>query len=408
MKAVDPQVATLRLPEGAQGSLGTARREPWMNRRDCLLALSTLFATMPARTQPLGVQRRALRFPADFGSHPDTRIEWWYLTGALSPASSDPSTPSYGFQLTFFRVRTAVSDQHPSRFAAKQLLMAHAALTDLKAGRLRHGQRVARTGFGLAEVAEQDTDMNLHGWRLKRNRVSNSYRAELQSDAARFALALDLRTTQGLLLQGQAGYSRKGPELDAASHYYSEPQLAAQGLLTLDGQSQPVHGKAWLDHEWSNHLLGNDAVGWDWTGINLVDGGALTVFRLRRADASVYWAGGSYRAPGQAVRVFLPSDVRMTAGRVWVSPRTGGRYPVAWRINTPAGAFELRSLLDDQELDARSSTGNVYWEGISELLDASGRRIGLGYLEMTGYAGALRLGQLPVDKQAIQDTASPR
>ena len=44
-----------------------------------------------------------------------------------------------------------------------------------------------------------------------------------------------------------------------------------------------------------------------------------------------------------------------------------------------------------QELDARVSIGTIYWEGLSELRDAQGRRIGLGYLEMTGYASRLRL-----------------
>jgi predicted secreted hydrolase len=64
---------------------------------------------------------------------------------------------------------------------------------------------------------------------------------------------------------------------------------------------------------------------------------------------------------------------------------------VQWRIDTPAGRFVVRSLLDDQELDSRGSTGAVYWEGLSELLDEQGRRVGRGYLEMTGYAARLRL-----------------
>ena len=49
------------------------------------------------------------------------------------------------------------------------------------------------------------------------------------------------------------------------------------------------------------------------------------------------------------------------------------------------------ALLDDQELDSRGSTGGVYWEGVSDLLDAQGRRVGRGYLEMTGYAAPLKL-----------------
>jgi predicted secreted hydrolase len=64
---------------------------------------------------------------------------------------------------------------------------------------------------------------------------------------------------------------------------------------------------------------------------------------------------------------------------------------VQWQLETPAGRFVVRALQDEQELDSRGSTGAIYWEGLSELLDARGRRVGLGYLEMTGYAAALKL-----------------
>ena len=57
----------------------------------------------------------------------------------------------------------------------------------------------------------------------------------------------------------------------------------------------------------------------------------------------------------------------------------------------PAGRYTVRAVVDSQELDSRTSTGTVYWEGLSELLDGTGRRVGLGYLEMTGYAGKLSL-----------------
>ena len=127
-------------------------------------------------------------------------------------------------------------------------------------------------------------------------------------------------------------------------------------------------------------------------GFNLFDGSALTAFVLRRADGSVVWAGGSHRPAGGAVRAFAPGEVVFTPQRLWASPATGGRYPVEWAISTPAGRHTLRALLDAQELDSRASAGTVYWEGLAELLGPGGARVGLGYLEMTGRAGPLRLG----------------
>jgi predicted secreted hydrolase len=341
-----------------------------------------------AAAATLGVRPRALSFPADHGAHPDTRIEWWYATGALSGSGR-----LYGFQVTFFRSRTPVPAGHPSRFAARQLVFAHVALTDLQARRLRHDQRLARVGFGIAAAAEGDTNVTLQGWSLRREGPASHavYHARAMSEAASFGLDLTLATTQPVLLQGDAGYSRKGPRPEQASHYYSQPQLAVQSTVTLDGERLPVQGRAWLDHEWSEELLDPEAVGWDWIGMNLDDGSALTAFRLRRADGRALWAGGSFRAPGGAARVFAPGEVVFAPGRTWTSPSSRARYPVEWRIHTPSGRYAVRALLDAQELDSRSSTGSIYWEGLSELQDEGGRRLGMGYLEMTGYAGALRL-----------------
>ncbi|MBA3597627.1 MAG: carotenoid 1,2-hydratase [Methylibium sp.] len=331
-----------------------------------------------------------IRLPRDFGSHPEYRTEWWYVTGALDvPGSVEP----FGFQLTFFRSRTDLAPGHPSRFAAHQLLFAHAALTDPQQRRLRHDQRIARAGFGIAEASTTDTAVTLRGWQLDRHGPvgSHHYRARLDAPSQGFAFDLRFDATQPVLLQGDAGYSRKGPEPSQASYYLSEPQLAVSGTLRLDGRALRVAGRAWLDHEWSEALLHPDAVGWDWIGMNLDDGGALTAFRLRRRDGSTLWAGGSFRAPGGTAQSFASNAVRFEPLRTWVSPATRATYPVAWRIETPAGRFEVRARLDAQELDSRGSTGAVYWEGLSDLIDASGKRVGRGYLEMTGYTAALRL-----------------
>jgi predicted secreted hydrolase len=353
-----------------------------------LLAASALPASRAIATPPQGVHPRALSFPADFGSHPDTRTEWWYVTGSLQSGDR-----LHGFQITFFRSRTDVTDT-PSRFSARQLVFAHAAVSDLPQHRLRHDQRIAREGFGIAEAAGDDTAVVLRDWTLRRDGplAQSVYRAHAASESGGFAFELTLAATQPPLLQGEAGFSRKGPRPDEASHYYSEPQLAVSGRLTLDGHALPVTGRAWLDHEWSDTLLDPQAVGWDWTGMNLDDGSALTAFRLRRADGSALWAGGSLRAAGSAVvRVFGPDEVRFVPGRAWTSAASRATYPVEWQLETPAGRHRIVALLDNQELDSRGSTGSVYWEGLSDLRDERGQRVGRGYLEMTGYAGKMSL-----------------
>ena len=107
---------------------------------------------------------------------------------------------------------------------------------------------------------------------------------------------------------------------------------------------------------------------------------------------SAVWAGGSFRAAGQGqpARIFAAGEVQFSALAFWSSPATRARYPVRWRVQTPAGEFEVQALVDAQELDSRSSTGTVYWEGLSELR-RNGQRVGAGYLEMTGYVAPLQL-----------------
>ncbi len=344
-----------------------------------------------------GIAPEPLRFPADFGAHPGLRTEWWYITGNLQAAGQ-----RWGFQVTFFRSATGIvappsSAGASSRFAPSQLVFAHAAVTDLAEHRLRHDQRIARSGFGLAEAEVGDTRVAIRDWRLERLELPGSssgsrYETRVASDSAGFAFALRFESTQPLLLQGVAGVSHKGPAAADISRYYSEPQLAASGTLTLDGRSHAVTGRAWLDHEWSDAYLPSGAVGWDWIGMNLDDGSALMAFRMRRADGTSLWAGGSFRRAGTTAGVdFAASGVTFTPGRLWESPASRARYPVEWRIDTPAGRYTVRALLDAQELDSRGSTGAIYWEGLCELLDAGGRRVGSGYLEMTGYASRLRL-----------------
>jgi predicted secreted hydrolase len=345
-----------------------------------LFALSA-FAAPPQFAQV--TPDKPIAFPHDFGAHPDFRTEWWYATGWLDT----PDGKSIGFQITFFRSATEHDRDNPSRFAPKQLIIAHAALSDPTVGKLLHDQKSAREGFALAYAKEGNTDVKLDDWRLVRD---DDGRYQVSVPAREFTLALTLTPSQPPMLQGENGFSRKGPKPEQASYYYSEPQLQVTGTISRDGKPITVAGSAWLDHEWSTSVLDPDAAGWDWIGANLADGSALMAFQIRSKDGDKLWAHATLRDASGRITQFNPQDVRFSPIRNWRSPRTHAAYPVETRLQTGDIAWHVIPLQDDQELDSRQSTGAVYWEGAVTIM-RDGKAAGRGYLEMTGYVKPLKL-----------------
>ncbi|HKU86173.1 MAG TPA: carotenoid 1,2-hydratase [Casimicrobiaceae bacterium] len=344
-----------------------------------------LFLALPARSDVryADVQRgTTLTFPADEGAHPRFRTEWWYVTGWLEDETARP----LGFQVTFFRSRPGVAEASESRFAPKQLLFAHAALADPEVSHLIVDQRAGREGFGLASAARDRTDVRIGDWSL----VQNGARYAARIVARDFTLDLAFVASVPILLQGDDGVSRKGPDPLDASYYYSRPHLQVDGTVLSGARTRRVTGSAWLDHEWSSRYLTRSGVGWDWIGINLDDGGSLMAFRIRDARGETQWAGGTHRDAHGARRTFAPAEIAFLPQRRWRSPRTGIEYPVSFEVRAGDVSLLLEPLFPDQELDARAGVGAVYWEGAVRATGAGGLA-GRGYLELTGYAGALRI-----------------
>ncbi len=331
---------------------------------------------------PAVVDGGNLTFPEDTGAHPDYRTEWWYVTGWVK----DEAGVERGFQITFFRVRTLIGEDNPSIHAPRQLIFAHAAVADRAEGRLLHAERIERAVEPLAGAESGRTRAWIRDWTL----ALDGERYHARVETADFGFDFEFVADGPPVPNGRDGFSQKAPDRINASYYYSRPQLAVSGSLRVRGETRRVSGHAWLDHEWSSQTLPEDAQGWDWIGINLHDGGALMAFRMRDREGAALWAAGTHRDPLGNVRTFSPDEVRFTPRRQWRSARTGSDYPVEWDIDIAGRRLQLRPMMDDQELDSRSSTGAVYWEGAVRLFEA-GVEVGQGYLEMTGYVDRLRM-----------------
>ncbi|HTT04044.1 MAG TPA: carotenoid 1,2-hydratase [Steroidobacteraceae bacterium] len=367
----------------------------------CLAAGTASTEDTPATAGAAVLPGATLQFPRDYGSHPQFGIEWWYITGWLRDARGQP----FGFQVTFFRVHRPLDAPNPSAFAPDQILIAHVAISDPRRGRLWQQQRVRRAGLGLVQAAVGDTSVVMDDWSLQRHSrgAQSIYQASVAAED--FALQLTLTDERAPLLNGVHGFSQKGPALRSASYYYSEPHLQVRGSLVLGSRRDSVTGEAWLDHEWASEYLDPRAEGWDWVGLNLGNGASLMAFEIRDRQGHDYWGGGTLRDAQGQVQILSASQVQFTPLRRWRSPRSGVSYPVAERVRAGQRQFIVQPLMDDQEFDARMSSGAYYWEGaVTVSLPAPepilGPRtgqgqpaapVGRGYLELTGYDRPLSL-----------------
>jgi predicted secreted hydrolase len=315
---------------------------------------------------------RAFTFPADHGAHRDYRIEWWYVTANLTDATG----VAWGVQWTLFR-QALLPGPQASGWADTQVWMGHAAVT--RADLHRSSERLARGGIGQAGVAASPLHAWIDAWDLRGDQnMSAMTVAPLQLTAAGENFSYDLRldATQPLVLQGNAGYSRKS-ERGQASYYYSQPYFKATGAITLDNTTVQMTGNAWMDREWSSQPLASDQTGWDWFSLHLDGGDKLMLYRLRQTDGRHHLAGNWITAGGISQELDAPSITMTPTARSSVA---GREMPTGWHIEIPTRKLAIETVA----LNPQSWMGTrfPYWEGPIRIGGSHG---GVGYLEMTGY-----------------------
>jgi predicted secreted hydrolase len=315
---------------------------------------------------------KTFAFPADHGPHPDYRIEWWYVTANLK----DSAGVAYGVQWTLFRQAMSAGAQREG-WANQQIWMGHAAVT--RADIHRTSEAFARGGVGQAGVEAKPFLAWIDSWQMRGLDPmvdADIAPLELNASGADFSYALRLDTDRPLVLQGDAGYSRKS-ERGQASYYFSQPYFKASGSITIDDKPVQVSGQAWMDREWSSQPLASDQTGWDWFSLHLNGNEKLMLFRLRQTGGHDYLSGNWIEPDGHS-REIASSDIRMTpTASIEIEQRL---VPVAWNIEIPARGLKIACI----PLNARSWMGTSfpYWEGP---ISFGGSHTGVGYLEMTGY-----------------------
>jgi predicted secreted hydrolase len=310
----------------------------------------------------------------------------------------------FGYELTFFRIGLKPGDPQPkpglSRWRGHELFPAHFAITDIDGQTFFHEQRMAREALGMGSAATQRLEVKSGPWEVRGTPLGltgmerMTLHASVEGERGKEALELTQVPLKVPAVHGEGGVSRKAACASCTSHYYSFSRLQTAGTLVFDGRRYAVSGTSWMDHEFGSGELQRDQAGWDWFSIQLDDGRELMLYRLRQKNGSVTpQSSGSLVTRDGGVRHLPLSAFTLDADARWTSPHTGAEYPSAWHVRVPSAGIdlELRPAVADQEL--ADPSGTSYWEGAVDAFDAArpARRLGAGYVELTGYASPISL-----------------
>ena len=345
------------------------------------------------------------QFPRDHFNHPDFQTEWWYYTGNVHTSEGR----RFGFELTFFRqgVHRDTGRVDMNVWDVSDVWMAHLALSDIDGGRFFHNERLNRSGAGnagadLESARVWNGNWSAH-WQLAATAPGSVAAQQLTGVDGRFSVNLSVKSEKPPMIHGVNGISQKAEGSGHASHYVSFTRLITNGTITIEGKQYIVEGLSWMDHEFFTQQLDANQTGWDWLSLQFDDGSELMLFRLRRSDGSIDpYSAGTYVDPQGRAMHLASSDFSLTpaaSGRIWTSPDTKARYPIEWTIHVPSLSLEgiLTTRLPQQEMTGKSSIAPAYWEGAVEMNGGKNTKSrslkAAGYLEMTGYAGAVRFGE---------------
>jgi predicted secreted hydrolase len=243
------------------------------------LAAQTSEPSSPGDSTTNAQQAFQFQFPRDLYNHPGYQNEWWYFTGNLDGKNGNP----YGFELTFFH-SYAPTGAPPGQPQLIPIIFADLAVSDLNGQQFLFHKALAPQTSPLASITQKPWTIQLGEWTLTEpNEVSGMFQLHALQD--NFGVDLALVPETAPVLNGYKGLF----VLDAAAtgagneyyQYYSIPRLKVTGSIEVNGETIPVGGLAWNDHEFFD--LGADQTfpSWDWFSIQLNDGSSIMLYGLR-------------------------------------------------------------------------------------------------------------------------------
>ncbi len=368
----------------------------------------------PARGGPLDLMVQDL-------PHASSGVEWWYFNAHLTSAEGKP----YGLFGSFFRLVVGRSEKDGSLSYAHFLTW---ALTDATEGkyyptteleppllglmlsRLERGEGTAdpRIRRALAEslrkgkmprpdrtfaspvtVARDRLDLEYGASHFVKE-PSGDYRVKLQGTQASCELLIHPECPPHRHGRDGVVPGKEGEEM----FYYFIPRNSVEGTLTLGDRTMSVTGSGWYDHEFGSPKARKAdegpkmEVAWNWAGIQLQDGGALTIFELQEIKSG--------RDAGSTAVLIAPdgsekrsAQIRLEPLRWWRGVRSFESHPTAWAVRVPDLDIDLviEAIVEDQEIITVVSKP-AFWEGQCTVRGTiAGDPVGgKGYFERSGFS----------------------
>ena len=345
------------------------------------------------------MEHQPVQLPKDGGEHKSI-IEWWYFNGHLKDKKGNRySFMDCLFQADLKRVNLPFLRNIPFKKIATSFLpyvhFSHSIVSDIGKQKnykdIQNISLLSRDSFKRRLMHANYINPFIMGGYANHEiaQTEEKNKSASKPGADKFhikteKLDLELEAKKPVLLEQKKGIVPMG---DKKSYYYSYTDLAAKGLLHLDGKIIEVEGKAWMDHMWANEQYTNDK--WTWFCIQLENGTDMMIAEYDDKKKPNYLVDIIHRdgkTEYGTKAIITPTTDRR---QIWKSKKTKAEYPLAWTLTIPdkthGGKIEIkvRATMKDQEMIYGAIN---YWEGpLDVTAEINGKKIkGVGFMELLG------------------------
>ncbi len=288
-------------------------------------------------------------FPRDEGSHPEFQAgsgtEWWYVNMHLQ---GDSTQHNYSAMVAFFNYNFRIfniTDEMEQDFHSF-------------------------TNFGLLSAAQECLNLKFYPffmeterWLTKTDSLGKlvPFQYVLKVGGDNYALAVDLDAQKPPLIIGKDGLITVG---SGDSYYYSQTQLVVTGTLKFKGQTEPVSGIAWIDHQYGPFFASpGGEESYEWFSLQLDNGKDINLWHIFTADDQIP-QDDSHRI----FTIYVDEQTQDTSSSFSLERlsfwefRQGLYFASGWRLIEPNHKIDLviTPLFHDQVVPFSDA---YFWEG---------------------------------------------